>query len=152
MKYLKPFNEDITSLSFEEDLQEFCEMNLAYLLDEGGKIEINYTAGPNMELAYVIRINLDGRFLEEAKSWVEIKDHIIPFVTRLNNTYELFPTHVRVYFSNGSNTTFKVGDILNERIPQLYLNYKILDMSLYVTGYKKEPKKNLLTKIKSFFK
>ena len=147
MKYLKPFNEDITSLSFEEDLQEFCEMNLAYLLDEGGGIEINYTAGVNMELIHVIRIKF-----EEAKSWIEVKDHIIPFVTRLNNTYELFSTHVRVYFSNGANTTFKVGDILNERIPELYLNYKILDMSLYVTGYKQEPKKGILTKIKSFFK
>ena len=146
MKYLKRIFESLTEDEIIE-LREECETYLAYLLDEGGKIEINYTAGANMELVHVIRIKFD-----DTKSWIEVKDHIIPFVTRLNNTYELFSTHVRVYFSNGSNTTFKVGDILNERIPELYLNYKIIDMSLYVTGYKKEPKKNLLTKIKSFFK
>jgi hypothetical protein len=38
MKYLKPFNENIDN--FKEELQDFCEMNLAYLLDEGTKIEI----------------------------------------------------------------------------------------------------------------
>ena len=35
MKYLKPFNEDILSDKFPEELQDFCETNLAYLIDEG---------------------------------------------------------------------------------------------------------------------
>jgi hypothetical protein len=32
MRYLKPLNENTDN--FKEELQEFCELNLAYLLDE----------------------------------------------------------------------------------------------------------------------
>ena len=45
MKYLKPFNESIEEKILKEklqtkELQEFCDMNLAYLTDEGFKTTI----------------------------------------------------------------------------------------------------------------
>jgi hypothetical protein len=76
MKYLKPFNENADN--FKEELQDFCEMNLAYLLDEGTKIEI---------------IDFPDNALIEIKlpttTWEKIKDHMIPFLTRLQNKYKL---------------------------------------------------------------
>jgi len=76
MKYLKPFNENVDN--FKEELQEFCELNLAYLLDEGTKIEI---------------IDFPDNALIEIKlpttTWDDIKDHMIPFLTRLQNKYKL---------------------------------------------------------------
>ena len=76
MKYLKPFHE--SQDNFKEELQDFCEMNLAYLLDEGTKIEI---------------IDFPDNALIEIKlpttTWEKIKDHMIPFLTRLQNKYKL---------------------------------------------------------------
>ncbi len=39
MKHLKPFNEAVGD-TFKEELKDFCETNLAYLLDDGGEIEV----------------------------------------------------------------------------------------------------------------
>jgi len=76
MKHLKRFNE--TTDNFKEELQDFCEMNLAYLLDEGTKIEI--IDFPDNAL---IEIKLPPTY------WDDIKDHMIPFLTRLQNKYKL---------------------------------------------------------------
>ena len=39
MKHLKRFNES-TDENFKEELQEFCELNLVYLTDDGAEIQI----------------------------------------------------------------------------------------------------------------
>jgi len=82
MKHLKRFNES-TDDNFKEELQEFCDTNLAYLMDEGGEIQIVESPGGWHEL-HLIRIILD-----QPKRWVEMKDHIIPFLTRLDNKYQI---------------------------------------------------------------
>ena len=68
---------------FTEELQDFCDNNLAYLLDEGTEIQIVEQPGGHEGL-HLIRILLD-----EAKPWDDIKDHMIPFLTRLQNQYEI---------------------------------------------------------------
>jgi hypothetical protein len=158
MKHLKSFNEDITSFNFEEELQEFCDNNLAYLLDEG-EVRIDET-----HTGYIIRIKFD-----EAKSWIGIKDHIIPFATRLNNKYEMLNyqkktnyavnADVVIYFYGVASITTKIENIIedNLKIPEVLTKLsldkpQISDMSIYITGYKKPKKGGILTKIKSFFK
>jgi hypothetical protein len=84
MKYIKPFNEDITSFNFEEELQEFCEMNLAYLIDEELNISITLVRG-GLGLSFKLTLELN----ENPRLWSDIKDHMIPFLTRLSNQYEL---------------------------------------------------------------
>jgi hypothetical protein len=74
MKHLKRFNEN--NDSFAEQLKDFCETNLAYLLDDGGKVQIYHDK--------IVIISL-----EEPKDWSHIKDQIIPFLTRLSGKYEL---------------------------------------------------------------
>ena len=154
MRYLKSFNEDITSFNFEEEnsayfqqIQDFCDTNLVYLLDEGTEVRIDET-----HTGYIIRIKFD-----DAKSWTEIKDHIIPFATRLNNKYEILNSVV-IYFCDAASITTKIENIIDDnlKIPEVLTKLsldkpQISDMSIYITGYKK-PKKDILTKIKSFFK
>ena len=65
MKYLKPFNEN----NNEDDLRDFCETNLAYLLDEGGKVEVH-----TFESNTLLQINITN------STWSNIKDHMIPFL------------------------------------------------------------------------
>lgn len=113
MKHLKSFNEDITSFSFEEDLQEFCEINLAYLLDEGRLlIEKSIT---------LIRVQLS---FDRDKDWDEIKDHMIPFLIRLTNKYEVIEKNtenVDVYIftrenSGGPKTEFRIKDLIDDTV------------------------------------
>ena len=154
MRYLKSFNEDINSFNFEEEnsayfqqIQDFCDTNLVYLLDEGTEVRIDET-----HTGCVIRIKF-----EQDKSWTEIKDHIIPFATRLNNKYEILNSVV-IYFYDVASITTKIENIIDDnlKIPEVLTKLsldkpQISDMSIYITGYKK-PKKSILTKIKSFFK
>ena len=181
MKHLKSFNEDITSFNFEEDLQEFCEINLAYLLDEAELQIVEQPGG--YEGLHLIRI-----LLEQPKRWNEIKDHMIPFLTRLVSKYEIsnqpfkeasYSSYITSQAFPGKTIKSKVEDIRlhisfdgNHRpdtasiSPSSYMkcqikdliedkntwtNARISDIRLYVKGYKKE-KKVILTKIKSFFK
>jgi hypothetical protein len=76
MKHLKPFNE--SKENFVEELKDFCETNLAYLLDEGGKVEVH-----TFESDTLLQINITN------STWSNIKDHMIPFLTRLKNNYQI---------------------------------------------------------------
>lgn len=83
MKYLKPFNEAVGDI-FKEELQDFCEMNLAYLLDEELDISITLVRS-GLGLSFKLTLELN----ENPRLWSDIKDHMIPFLTRLSNKYEL---------------------------------------------------------------
>ena len=131
MKHLKSFNEDITSFSFEEDLQEFCEMNLAYLLDEA-ELQVIESPGGWSEL-HLIRI-----LLNEPKRWNEIKDHMIPFLTRLENKYEInnqpfknssYYGYVRVQTRTNRDQGFGV----DQAFPGKKLKSKVEDIRLYIS-------------------
>ncbi len=167
MRHLKPFNEAVGD-TFAQDLKDFCEMNLAYLLDEGTEVSVGETQNGNY-----VKIKFD-----KMKSWDEIKDHIIPFATRLNNKYEmernpmighsqtkewpfrcrrLCSDNVRIWIyttrlvpGTGSMTR-KIEDLINDDVWKDIQPQLILDIDIYIKGYKQE-KKSVLTKIKSFFK
>ncbi len=80
MRHLRWFNE---SFDIKEGLQDFCETNLAYLLDDGLIIEIdNY--GRYLRDVYEVRILFHEKF-----TWNMCKDHVIPFLDRLIQKYEL---------------------------------------------------------------
>jgi hypothetical protein len=83
MKHLKPFNEAVGD-AFKEELQDFCEMNLAYLLDEELDISITLVRS-GLGLSFKLTLELN----ENPRLWSDIKDHMIPFLTRLSNQYEL---------------------------------------------------------------
>jgi hypothetical protein len=75
MKHIKPFKDN-----FKEELQDFCEANLAYLMDDGLKVDL---LGADSDSYMIVHIS------SKQLAWESIKDHMIPFLTRLHNKYEL---------------------------------------------------------------
>ena len=76
MKHLKRFNEGIN----HEYIKDFCEMSLAYLLDEGVSVKVdNYNREEE-------EVKID---FHEKMTWNDCKDHVIPLLTRVANKYEL---------------------------------------------------------------
>jgi len=159
MKHLKRFNE--SQDNFKEELQDFCEMNLVYLTDEGAEIQIVETPGGHEGL-HLIRILLD-----RPKKWDHIKDHMIPFLTRLQNKYEITDEvykemtdntgDIRLYIAFEDSDTSSSRSYITNLVKNLiadnhaWPNSFINDIRLYVKGYKKE-KKSFISKIKSYFK
>jgi hypothetical protein len=176
MKHLKPFNEAVGD-TFAQDLKDFCEMNLAYLLDEELDISIMLVRG-GLGLSFKLTLELN----ENPRLWSDIKDHMIPFLTRLVSQYELRP------YANkgGKNVSIEVTRDLEAarqnwphrktslyyEVPRLInddtksgllfdndfdndtddvLDSYITEFEFLIDGYKQE-KKSVLTKIKSFFK
>ena len=146
MKHLKPFNESIN----KDDMQEFCEMNLAYLMDEGLQVSVSqhyipslngnpdYMFGAtNFSLLYGIatrqKITKVELSFPEETLWLQIKDHIMPFLHRISNGYTLDPIHkylkdtnklFEVQMPNGTNA-FSKYNMSYDQLEQLP-EYKII--------------------------
>jgi hypothetical protein len=160
MKYLRPFNE---SLSFKDELLDFCESNLAYLLDEDTIIIVR-KENFGKKHSTLVRIIFCNSTATVPKSWDEIKDHMIPFLIRLNSKYDIYK-----FFGEGEIKAFVNYD--NKLLaPSTYLTQevycklknlikdktefddcKLTGLLFYVDKYK-QPKKSFISKIKSFFK
>jgi hypothetical protein len=124
MKYLKRYNESVEG-SVEVELRDFCETNLAYLIDEGFELSVGRIRPKNLNFfnISILRANSDLSYFK----WNSIKDHIIPFLTHLSKRYEIKGLYntppIEIYFRDGNNST---GD--------LYLS---LDEILDETGHTK---------------
>jgi hypothetical protein len=89
-------NESFDRLSRDKksELQDYCETNLAYLMDEGFKIRIgqNITLNSKEYNNISIQITKKADFLEHFREdffWKDVKDQIIPFVLRLEIKYDI---------------------------------------------------------------
>ena len=84
MRYLKRiFENDLYNQVDSDELKDFCETYLAYLLDD-----------TNFDIEVVERPNWDSYIIWLTKSvppfkWDDIKDYYIPFVTMLSREYDL---------------------------------------------------------------
>jgi hypothetical protein len=82
MKYIKLFEE--VDIIDENEFRDYCEMNLAYFLDDNSvKLNIiNYQ--PRVTDWFGLQL-----IFESTKSWSEISDYIIPFYYNLEKNYNL---------------------------------------------------------------
>jgi len=86
MKHLRKFNESLN----KEELQDFCDTYLAYLLDEGYSIEVSGSD----EYVLVLRnenrpTNVPMDSPELLFTWEEVKDQFIPFLHMLSKQYTI---------------------------------------------------------------
>lgn len=81
MKYLKKFL--ITEKVDVDELQNFCNDNLAFLIDEGFKVEINQFNAKGY-IAILLR-KFDGN---KIFNWSDYKEDIISFIEYLFEKYE----------------------------------------------------------------
>ena len=129
MKFLRKFNESVDFdpevLAWAEDnldmipiddkqykmtkveydtamLKDYCEMNLAYLIDEGFFIDIHLSGGGyhNVILRKSLTTNQHGVYTSYFM-WNDIKDHYIPFIERIQKKYELATNYINFTSSNG---------------------------------------------------
>lgn len=86
----------------EAMLREYCEMNLAYLIDEGFYIDIHWNGGGyyNIILRKSLTTNQNGVHTSYFK-WNDIKDHYIPFILRIQKIYKLATDYINFTSSNG---------------------------------------------------
>jgi len=91
MKYLKPFYENTGRSQEELDL---CEGSLAYLLDDGFVVDVEYIIKNNIKYIKIYKPNYSGGPTYGGPtykfSWDEIKDYFIPFFQRLLSTEDLY--------------------------------------------------------------
>ena len=97
MKYLKRIFESKVGID-KDELTDFCEMNLAYLLDNGDfRIDIEYfddLIGQDLvviKLVKMVEFDTDVR-VTTMYQWQEVKDYIVPFIVQLNKNYKLNTT------------------------------------------------------------
>lgn len=75
MRYIKRFNEN----NNEEDLQDFCETHLAYLLDDEDFTLLVDDINDDDDTGHSIRLENYKGF-----KWNDIKDYFIPFLKQLD--------------------------------------------------------------------
>ena len=90
MKHLRRYVESFRApSSFREEVQEFCENYLAYLIDEDFSIETNLYHLDPVSVSFV----LIRRFASEVEpilfSWADVKDYYIPFLQMLLKKYNV---------------------------------------------------------------
>jgi hypothetical protein len=125
MKYLVKFNEDLVN---REELKDFCEMYLAYLVDDNIKISVvqNNILYKNKGITREpICINIHGfmgyentflTFDNQAsfKTWGEIKDHFIPFIQMLDNNYNIADGKSIEFIDADITIKFTKDEIIND--------------------------------------
>ena len=108
MKHLKGFNESLTADEVEE-LKEFCEINLAYLLDEDFIVDIDSRFGTTGNVSFNLKRELGF-------TWNEISDHFIPFLQRLSNKYVIIDRIMISFQGTGTRDTLPVESLINDNI------------------------------------
>lgn len=112
MKYIKIY-EDFDDDDFCEEIENFCNTRLAYLVDEDFIIDCE-DGGDDVHIS----ISKNEPF-----KWGEIRDHILPFMEILDNEYGVYD-HISVTYEyydyrnilqNGENV-YTVEDFINERM------------------------------------
>jgi hypothetical protein len=91
MKHLKRFDENLD----EDGLKDFCEMYLAYLMDEGFTIHWTRIYGDDPSSGketWLMSVRMpSGNMKHDTFKWSDIKDQIIRFAYLIDKEYEVLP-------------------------------------------------------------
>jgi hypothetical protein len=88
MRYLKSFNEGFKDVEEKKrQLQDYCDGYLAYLYDEGFRVNITDSKGYGMYLEIMIIKKVDTNRIKF--SFDEVKDYFISFYQMLQQDYDL---------------------------------------------------------------
>ena len=140
MKHIKPFNESKENL--QQELQDFCETSLAYLLDEGFDISVTLRDKVKFPDKQHLLVTLglkakENTWLQDYDlfSWNDVKDYYIPFIQMLVRRYELLAYPAGDFAFNTERGIFYVPleYIINDQVSQVFecriwgINIKVLD-------------------------
>ena len=85
MKHLRKFNESID----KDELKDFVESCLAYLLDEGFHVFIPRGVSEDGTTAIWLALSNQYALNRNGFTWDQIKDHYIPLLKLLSNRYDI---------------------------------------------------------------
>jgi hypothetical protein len=172
MKHLKCFeameDENQNWVDFMDELEDFCQTNLAYFLEEfDASITVNSTEGRHVlprkvdinRLATItlrienrteVQVNTRERFAR----WINMKDYVIPFLHFLNRDYDIkyFSVYVKDGGDNRSSMLLHppIEDLLEDRFED---NYSVISLDIRLDNQEIKPNpETKIQKIKSFFK
>jgi hypothetical protein len=143
MKHLRKFNE-ILNTDEVEQLKDFCETSLAYLLDDGYDISVTLrdkVKYPNKQ-HHLVTLGLRA---DEATTWTnpwkryywnDVKDYFIPFLQMLVRRYELLAYPVGYLAFNTERGIFylPLEQVINDEGSQIFecgiwgINIQVLDI------------------------
>lgn len=92
MRWIKKFESVEDRYSKNQDLTDFCEASLAWLLDEGFEFSTIKISGGKELIRLIKRKNDDSLpSYNQFENWKlsEIADHFIPFLQKLSSKYDV---------------------------------------------------------------
>lgn len=140
MIHLRNFNEGFGQNLDEQELREFCEMYLAFLMDDGFEVDISkirensitdYWRVKIYNLIKIGHLNKYDRF-----AWNSVRDQFIPFFKMLNKNYVIKTNYgYQVKFQRINGTAIWASDdsILNDDFSKNFKRSPIyyIEISLY---------------------
>jgi hypothetical protein len=105
MKHLKSFKE--AKKADYKELDRLCKDYLAYLIDMGFEVKV-------IEMGKNAAISIEA---EPGYKWVDIKDHIIPFLILIKDDYKLF--ELKIFFSHWDPVTYNIDDVIKDDIDSI---------------------------------
>ena len=135
MRYIKLFEAfDRLSRDQKAELQDYCETNLAYLMDEGFKIRIGQNIDKtirNVTIQITKKDSADTSDIDrEDFLWEDVKDQFIPFVLRLEKIYDI----EKIRFLGQDNFRY-IKDNFEEELDALPI-YKVSYIDIFLSGEK----------------
>ena len=148
MKYIKLFEAfDRLSRDQKAELQDYCETNLAYLIDEGFRIRIGQNLVMNSEDHNKISIQITKKDSADTSDidredflWKDVKDQLIPFVLRLEKIYDI--EKVRFLTEDGS---YFIKSDFEEELDELPYQ-KVSYIDIFLSGEKEKLNESLSPK------
>lgn len=132
MKHLKRFNESFEQQMAREELQDFCETHLVYLLDDGYEIYVKEDRD-SLLFALTIPSDMSTETMATNEKWNDIKDHFIPFLIHLNNNYEI--NGKSQFFTNTPHLTYQyytVQEMIDDKPSELDCYLYEIEMSISI--------------------
>jgi hypothetical protein len=136
MRYLKKFL--ITERVDLDELQELCDNTLAYLIDEGFKIEINQFNAKGY-IAILLRKKHGDR--DDIFSWSEYKEDIIPFIEYLYEKYNC-EERISIIDKFNASTQLKIAnpklgyhnktEIIKDYLERIKIDYLLSGIFFYI--------------------
>jgi hypothetical protein len=128
-------DQSITEAISQEDLKDFCEQYLAYLLDDGyaldfrlsGRVtQIEFTR-PNTDRKtrrFTVR---NGDVLVDWMDWDVIKDHFIPFLQMLDREYDIKENPISFQCGRAVRVLIDFQDIIDDKVKEMILTKSLDD-------------------------
>jgi hypothetical protein len=113
MRYLKSFNEAVEP----DEIKDFCEMYLAYLLDEGYALAFR-ESGRVTQIDFVKPKTDVEHIAVDWMDWDDIKDSFIPFLKMLDREYDVKDNLITFQTRGAVQVKVSFQDVIDDKVKE----------------------------------